>query len=91
MRVARAVGGREGRLALVARDAGGAERARLELLAASEGLEVPAAPVLWALRALLERPGPPPGPVPLERLVEPTEALDWLRTRGYQVTEHGVA
>lgn len=91
VRTARAIGGREGRLALVARDAGGAERARLELLAASDGLEVPAAPVLWALRALLEQPGPAPGPVSLERLVEPAVALGWLRTRGYRVTEHGVA
>jgi hypothetical protein len=51
---ARVLGGEEGRLALVARDAREHELARLELHAHSEGLDVPTTPVVWALRRLLE-------------------------------------
>lgn len=91
-RAARLLGGAEGRLALVARDPSDRELARLELRAETEGLDVPAAPVLWALRRLLaSRDVPPAGLVPLERLVEPAEALLWLRTRGYHVVERGLA
>jgi hypothetical protein len=87
-RAARILGGEEGRLALVARDAHGHELARLELRAETAGLEVPASPVVWALRRLLEsRDVPPPGTAPLERLIEPDVALDWLRTHGYCVIE----
>ena len=53
--------------------------------------EVPASPVVWALHRLLEsRDAPPPGARPLEQLVEPDVARDWLRTHGYRVVERGV-
>jgi hypothetical protein len=90
-RAARFLGGEEGRLGLVARDANGHELARLELHAEAEGLDVPASPVVWALRRLLEsRDAPPPGATPLERLIEPGVALDWLRSHGYRVVERGI-
>ena len=90
-RAARLLGGEEGRLALVARDADDHELARLELYVEAEGLDVPASPVVWALRRLLEsRDSPPAGAAPLERLIEPGEALDWLRSHGYRVVESGV-
>jgi hypothetical protein len=85
---ARILGGEQGRLALVARGANGDELARLELRAETAGLEVPASPVVWALRRLLEsRDVPAPGAAPLERLIEPDVALDWLRTHGVRVIE----
>jgi hypothetical protein len=90
-RAARLLGGEEGRLALVARDASEREIARLEVYAETEGLDVPASPVIWALRRLLEsRDAPPPGGASLERLIEPGVALDWLRTHGYRVVERGL-
>jgi hypothetical protein len=88
---ARVLGAEEGRLALVARDSNDRELARLELHAETGGLDVPASPVVWALRRLLaSRDVPPPGFAPLERLVEPGVALAWLRTHGYRVLERGV-
>jgi hypothetical protein len=88
---ARLAGTAEGRLALVARDASGAELARLEVRAEAEGLDVPAAPVVWALRRLALGPALPGGLWPLERLVEPDRALAWLRSHGCRITGGGAA
>jgi hypothetical protein len=87
-RAAARLGGREGRLAVRARDATGRERGRVEIVAGHEGLDVPALPVVWAARCLLEHGGAVPGGVlRLDELVSPRSALDWLRARGYTVRE----
>jgi hypothetical protein len=87
-RAAARLGAREGRLAVRARDATGRERGRVEIVAGHEGLDVPALPVVWAARCLLEHGGAVPGGVlRLDELVSPRSALDWLRARGYTVRE----
>ena len=89
-RVASRLGGREGRLALIARDAAGLERGRVEVVARHDGLDVPALPVVWAARRLLEGPDDVPGgALRLDQLVAPGDALDWLRARGYTIREAG--
>jgi uncharacterized protein YbjT (DUF2867 family) len=84
---ARVVGGAQGRLSVDALDAGGRRLATLEVRAHREGLDVPAAPALWAAQRLAEGAEIPPGVRPLEEIVPLAEALDHLRKRGYTVVE----
>jgi Saccharopine dehydrogenase NADP binding domain len=59
--------------------------AEVEVRALKEALNIPSLPAVWAARRLLGE-NPPSGPLGLENLVTPQEAVDWLRAEGYQVT-----
>jgi uncharacterized protein YbjT (DUF2867 family) len=85
---ARGMGTFEGRLALTARDAGGTSLGEVEVRAAREGLDVPAAPAVWAVQRLLsENADLPKGVVGLEQLVSIPAALDWFAAHGVTITE----
>jgi Saccharopine dehydrogenase NADP binding domain len=84
--LARPCGGARGALLLEARDADGRVAAEVEVVALREGLDVPAAPVLWAARALAR--GPRAGVLRLADLVTRSEALAGLAALGCAVREH---
>jgi hypothetical protein len=65
----------------------GAELGRVEVAALANGLDVPAAPVVWVVECLLAGGLAAGGVVGLEELVTPSAALSWLREAGYEVRE----
>ncbi|HHM05599.1 MAG TPA: hypothetical protein ENJ19_07635 [Gammaproteobacteria bacterium] len=84
-RFARRLGTDEGHLLLSLCDAWGRPVRELEVIAKKEGLKIPAAPALWASKALLAGGNNLP-PVPgLVDLMAADEAIEWLTRRGYQV------
>ncbi len=89
--VARAVslvGSQRGVLVQIARDIEGEELARVEIVASSGGLDVPAAPALW-LAHRLARTGslPVAGAVDLDQLIAWEDARAWFQGAGYEVVE----
>lgn len=87
-RVASFVGTQRGVLVQIARDIEGAELARIEIIATSNGLDVPAAPALWlAHRLALTGSLPVSGVVDLDQLIAWEDARAWLRGAGYEVIE----
>ena len=88
-RLARFAGTPRGALRVEALDAHGAALAAVEVVAERDGLDVPAAPPLWAARAL--RGTSRSGVLRLADLVTPDEALAGLRALGCAVTETGIA
>jgi len=86
-RLAWPFGTTRGALAVVAEDAEGRERARVEVRAHANGLDVPALPPVWLARSLRAKRPIPPGVVALDDIVCRTEAIDWLREAGYEVVE----
>jgi len=81
------LGTTRGCLEVIARDAAGAELGATAVLAQREGLDIPAAPAVWAARALLRDPNVEGGVMRLADLVTIGEARDWLDQRGYEVVE----
>jgi hypothetical protein len=81
----RLLGSRRGALRLEARGPAGEVAAAVEVVALREGLDVPAAPSLWAARAL--RAAPRAGVLRLADLVSRTEALAGLAALGCAVRE----
>jgi hypothetical protein len=86
MPLVRALGTFVGVLSVEALDEQGRLVDEVEVRAAREGLNVPALPSVWAARRLLAEE-PPSGPLRLEELVTPQEAVEWLRAEGYRVRE----
>jgi hypothetical protein len=86
-RAVRRLGTPRGVLLLRALDSAGAELARIEVAARANGLDVPAAPVVWIVECLLAGGLAGGGVLGLEELVTPSAALDWLREAGYEVRE----
>ncbi len=86
-RLMRRFGTPHGVLLLRALDAGGAELDRSEVLAAANGLDVPAAPVVWVAERLLARGLAPPGLRGLADVVPLADARAWLERAGYEVRE----
>jgi hypothetical protein len=86
-RAVRRLGTPRGVLLLRALDAGGAELARIEVTARANGLDVPAAPVVWVVECLLAGGLAGGGVLGLDELVTPSAALAWLREAGYEVRE----
>lgn len=82
----RALGSPRGALLVEARDAAGRTAAEVEIVVVREGLDVPAAPVLWAARALAAAPRA--GVLRLADLVPRAEALAGLAALGCAVREH---
>lgn len=78
-----------GVLRVEALDARGAELAAVEVVAERAGLDVPAAPCVWAARAL--RAGARTGVLRLADLVAPDEAVAALRALGCTVAERAAA
>jgi len=83
-RVARPLGSRRGVLILVAEDAQGAERARVEVHADAKGLDVPALPPVWVARCIAQE-APPAGPISLDAVVPRLSAERWLRESGFRI------
>jgi hypothetical protein len=86
-RALRLTGTARGALLLRAEGRGGAEVARVEVAALANGLDVPAAPVVWVVESLLAGGLARGGVLGLEDVVEPAAALGWLRAAGYEVRE----
>lgn len=84
-RLARVAGTPRGALRVEALDAGGATLAAVEVVAERDGLDVPAAPPLWAARAL--RGSTASGMLRLADLVAPDAAVAGLRALGCAVRE----
>jgi hypothetical protein len=85
----RAFGTPRGALLLRALDRDGRERARVELVAHANGLDVPAAPVVWVVERLLAGGFERGGLLGLEEVVAPAAASAWLRGAGYELREGG--
>lgn len=83
--LARLLGTPRGILLLIARDAAGAERERLEIRALQAGLDIPAAPPLWVAQQLAHEAPRAAGVVRLAELVPAQAALNWLAAAGYEV------
>lgn len=83
--LARLAGSPRGVLRLEARSEGGEVAAAVEVVALREGLDVPAAPPLWAARAL--RAAPRAGVLRLAELLSRSEALAGLAALGCAVRE----
>ncbi len=88
-RALRPFGTREGALLLRAHDRADAECDRVEVFARANGLDIPAAPVIWVVQSLLAGGLRQGGLLGLEDVVEPAAALAWLREAGYEVREGG--
>jgi hypothetical protein len=86
-RALRPLGTLQGALLLRAHDREGGECDRVEVLAAANGLDIPAAPVVWVVQRLLAGGLPDGGLLGLEDVVSVEAALHWLRGAGYQVRE----
>lgn len=86
-RAATLVGTPHGVLLVRAEDETGAEVDRIELHASANGLDVPAAPVVWVVQRLVAGGLGPGGLRGLERVVAPAEAFAWLRGAGYELRE----
>lgn len=83
--LARLLGTPRGILLLIARDAAGAERERLEIRALQAGLDIPAAPPLWVAQQLARQAPRAAGALRLAELVPAQAALNWLAAAGYEV------
>jgi len=70
-----------------AEDRAGAELDRVEVHARSNGLDVPAAPVVWVVQRLLGGDLGAGGLHGLEEVVAPAAARTWLREAGYELRE----
>jgi hypothetical protein len=88
-RAAARLGTPHGALLVRAEDAAGGELDRVELLARANGLDVPAAPVVWVAERLLAGGLGPGGVRGLEEVVAPEDAFAWLRSAGYELRESG--
>jgi hypothetical protein len=86
-RAVRRLGTPRGVLLVRALGQGGAELGRVEVAALANGLDVPAAPVVWVVECLLAGGLARGGVAGLEDLVTPSSALAWLREAGYEVRE----
>jgi hypothetical protein len=86
-RIVRRLGTPRGVLLLRALGRDGAELGRVEVTALANGLDVPAAPVVWVVECLLAGGLAGGGVLGLEDLVTPSAALSWLRDAGYEVRE----
>jgi hypothetical protein len=86
-RVLRRLGTPRGVLLLRAHDRAGAEQGRVELHALANGLDIPAAPVVWLVESLLAGSLARGGVLGLEDVVTPSAAIGWLREAGYEVRE----
>jgi hypothetical protein len=86
-RALRRLGTPRGALLLRAHDRVGAERGRVELHALANGLDIPAAPVVWLVESLLAGGLARGGVLGLEDVVTPSAAIAWLREAGYEVRE----
>ncbi|MAE96788.1 MAG: hypothetical protein CL910_19235 [Deltaproteobacteria bacterium] len=84
--LARPLGTERGVLSIVAEDGEGRERGRIEVVAASHGLDIPALPAAWLAQALV-RDGwlAAPGLRGLHRVVSPEAAVAALVDAGYEV------
>ena len=80
-------GTRVGRLEVVALDASETELGASWVIAARQGLDIPAAPAVWAAARLLGPHAPPSGVRGLAELVPAQGARDWLTQHGYVVGE----
>jgi hypothetical protein len=89
VRAATRVGTPLGVLLVRAEDEAGAELDRVEVHASANGLDVPAAPVVWVVQRLLAGGLGPGGLRGLEDVVAPADAFAWLRAAGYEVREGG--
>lgn len=87
VRVLRFAGTPLGVLLLRAHDRSGAERDRVEVHARANGLDIPAAPVVWLVESLLAGGLERGGVLGLEDVVAPAAAIAWLREAGYEVRE----
>ena len=87
-RVIRPLGTLRGALLVSAQGRDGVELDRIEVHAQANGLDIPAAPVVWVVERLLAG-GLPGGLLGLEDVVAPEDALGWLRAAGYEVREGG--
>ena len=88
-RIVRRLGSPQGVLLLRAHDRKGEERDRIEVLARANGLDIPAAPVVWVVESLLAGGLARGGLLALEDVVPAAAALGWLRAAGYEVREGG--
>jgi hypothetical protein len=89
LRAATRVGTPLGVLLVRAEDRAGAELDRVEVFASANGLDVPAAPVVWVVERLLKHGLGAGGLRGLEEVVALADALAWLRDAGYEVREGG--
>jgi len=89
VRAATWVGTPLGVLLVRAEDRAGAELDRVEVFASANGLDVPAAPVVWVLQSLLKGGIAEGGLFGVEDVVSPSDAFDWLRDAGYELREGG--
>lgn len=87
VRAATVVGTPRGVLLVRAEDAGGAELDRVEVHALANGLDVPAAPVVWVVQSLLKGGLEEGGLCGVEDVVAPGDAFAWLRDAGYELLE----
>jgi hypothetical protein len=78
-----------GLLCLEALDAEGRVVEEIEVRAPRDGLNVPALPALWAVRALFAGDRAPGGVCSLDRLLSPRQVVEWLEREGFCV--RGVA
>ncbi|MEN8159220.1 MAG: hypothetical protein ABFS41_04005 [Myxococcota bacterium] len=83
--LARLFGTPRGVLLLRAEDHAGAELDRVELVAAADGLDVPAAPVVWLVQRLLAKGIEGGGVRDLADVVERADAVAWLREAGFEL------
>jgi NAD(P)-dependent dehydrogenase (short-subunit alcohol dehydrogenase family) len=88
-RALRPLGTQRGALLLHAHDSAGSECDRVEVHAIANGLDIPAAPVVWVVQSLLAEGLRKGGLLGLEDVVAPAAALAWLREAGYELREGG--
>ncbi len=87
VRALRPFGTLQGALLVCAHDRAGAECDRVEVFARANGLDIPAAGVIWVVQSLLAGELRAGGLLGLEDVVTPAAALGWLREAGYEVRE----
>ena len=88
-RVVRRLGTPQGVLLLRAHDRAGAERDRVEVFALANGLDMPAAPVVWVVESLLAGGLARGGLLAPRGRGDAAAAIGWLREAGYEVREGG--
>ncbi len=89
VRAAMLVGTPLGVLLVRAEDGAGRELDRVEVFATANGLDVPAAPVVWVAQRLTKGGIEGSGVRGLEDVVAPADACAWLREARYEVREGG--
>jgi hypothetical protein len=87
--MATVVGTPLGVLLVRAEDGAGRELDRVEVHAAANGLDVPAAPAVWVAERLAKGGSLGSGVRGLEQVVTLADACAWLRGAGYEVREGG--